>query len=311
MKCSRSKEASLLFTALYAELSDFLHSPSDDRTGFGIIQLMEESMSVISRFKASRLTLVAATIAGMLAIATQASATAVQVTYTGTVQSGSDSRGWFGPIGANLAGDSFTATFVFDTGLGTLVNTTYPACSSPYSCAGGGQQEVYGGTNYSTATPNLTTSLTIGSGTYSFVGARDAYLIVNADAGMACNGCYTWDANVAAVTVGANLLPNTLPYLVMAAPYDCSGDPTKCGLPFPSSITPFPVTDVTKAGFGAYGSFGFNDGADIFFSPSTVSLSFAESAVPEPSTWAMLLLGFVGLGFMAYRRKSKPALIAA
>ena len=35
------------------------------------------------------------------------------------------------------------------------------------------------------------------------------------------------------------------------------------------------------------------------------------AAVPEPSTWAMLLLGFAGLGFMAYRRKSKPALIAA
>ena len=26
------------------------------------------------------------------------------------------------------------------------------------------------------------------------------------------------------------------------------------------------------------------------------------SAVPEPSTWAMLLLGFAGIGFMAYRR---------
>jgi hypothetical protein len=28
-------------------------------------------------------------------------------------------------------------------------------------------------------------------------------------------------------------------------------------------------------------------------------------------TWAMMLLGFAGVGFMAYRRKSKPALIAA
>jgi PEP-CTERM motif len=27
------------------------------------------------------------------------------------------------------------------------------------------------------------------------------------------------------------------------------------------------------------------------------------SAVPEPSTWAMMILGFCGLGFMAYRRK--------
>jgi hypothetical protein len=34
-------------------------------------------------------------------------------------------------------------------------------------------------------------------------------------------------------------------------------------------------------------------------------------AVPEPSTWAMMIVGFAGVGFMAYRRKSKPALIAA
>jgi hypothetical protein len=25
--------------------------------------------------------------------------------------------------------------------------------------------------------------------------------------------------------------------------------------------------------------------------------------VPEPSTWAMMILGFMGVGFMAYRRK--------
>ena len=34
-------------------------------------------------------------------------------------------------------------------------------------------------------------------------------------------------------------------------------------------------------------------------------------AVPEPSTWAMMILGFTGVGYMAYRRKSKPALMAA
>ena len=33
------------------------------------------------------------------------------------------------------------------------------------------------------------------------------------------------------------------------------------------------------------------------------------SAVPEPSTWAMMILGFAGLGFMAYRRSS--AILAA
>jgi len=35
------------------------------------------------------------------------------------------------------------------------------------------------------------------------------------------------------------------------------------------------------------------------------------TAVPEPSTWAMMILGFAGVGFMAYRRKSRPALMAA
>jgi hypothetical protein len=43
----------------------------------------------------------------------------------------------------------------------------------------------------------------------------------------------------------------------------------------------------------------------------TVSATPITAAVPEPSTWAMLLLGFTGIGFLAYRRKSAPALMAA
>jgi hypothetical protein len=35
-----------------------------------------------------------------------------------------------------------------------------------------------------------------------------------------------------------------------------------------------------------------------------------EAAVPEPSTWAMLILGFVGVGFMAYRRRNGAPLAA-
>jgi hypothetical protein len=48
--------------------------------------------------------------------------------------------------------------------------------------------------------------------------------------------------------------------------------------------------------------------------PNGYSISFSNGisgAVPEPSTWAMLVLGFAGIGFMAYRRKSKPALMIA
>jgi len=39
--------------------------------------------------------------------------------------------------------------------------------------------------------------------------------------------------------------------------------------------------------------------------------SVLVAGVPEPSTWAMLLLGFAGIAFMTYRRKAKLALLAA
>ena len=32
---------------------------------------------------------------------------------------------------------------------------------------------------------------------------------------------------------------------------------------------------------------------------------FSVGSVPEPSTWAMMVLGFVGVGFMTYRRKDR------
>lgn len=35
------------------------------------------------------------------------------------------------------------------------------------------------------------------------------------------------------------------------------------------------------------------------------------SAVPEPSTWALMLVGLAGIGFVSYRRKSKPVSMAA
>jgi len=35
-----------------------------------------------------------------------------------------------------------------------------------------------------------------------------------------------------------------------------------------------------------------------------------ETAVPETSTWAMLILGFAGVGFMAYRRRSAALRVA-
>ena len=59
-------------------------------------------------------------------------------------------------------------------------------------------------------------------------------------------------------------------------------------------------------------------GKDFDFSQKTDNPAFYVGAlswiggqsitpVPEPSTWAMMILGFAGVGFMAYRRKKQGA----
>jgi PEP-CTERM motif len=69
------------------------------------------------------------------------------------------------------------------------------------------------------------------------------------------------------------------------------------------------------SGSGGGGGGSFLDGSVTFlmFAGENIGdgLVVINPAVPEPSTWAMLLLGFAGIGFMAYRRKSKPTLMAA
>jgi hypothetical protein len=45
---------------------------------------------------------------------------------------------------------------------------------------------------------------------------------------------------------------------------------------------------------------GFADGLNQI----NFQVTPAVAAVPEPSTWAMMILGFLGIGFLSYRRKS-------
>lgn len=57
--------------------------------------------------------------------------------------------------------------------------------------------------------------------------------------------------------------------------------------------------------------FGGDYYSDPVFNPGSLILDGSIAAVPELSTWAMMILGFAGLGFMAYRRKTNMALTAA
>jgi len=63
----------------------------------------------------------------------------------------------------------------------------------------------------------------------------------------------------------------------------------------PNGAASSSVNSFTEQGSYSYSGFSIND------------LSAPTAAVPEPSTWGMLLLGFAGLGFIGYRRTRKMA----
>jgi PEP-CTERM motif len=72
----------------------------------------------------------------------------------------------------------------------------------------------------------------------------------------------------------------------------------------------------TSAMFSAIGSLSVvKDQSDFAGSAGSADSSilgnaFSVTAVPEPSTWAMMLAGFVGLGFLGYRKACKGSLAA-
>jgi hypothetical protein len=72
---------------------------------------------------------------------------------------------------------------------------------------------------------------------------------------------------------------------------------------FSSAISGNQISLMTTA------TFSYTDALDHVTSTGTVTA--VAAAVPEPSTWAMMILGFCGVGFMAYRRKNQLALTGA
>lgn len=115
--------------------------------------------------------------------------------------------------------------------------------------------------------------------------------------------------------------PEPPPYSLLAPPL--SWDPP------PSADPPSNSSDAANGGGGisplvnpsSSGSSGLytdGGGSPPFVDPSSDPPDFDNGgadrtlAVPEPSTWAMLLLGFAGLGYAAFRRSKRPkGLIAA
>jgi hypothetical protein len=79
------------------------------------------------------------------------------------------------------------------------------------------------------------------------------------------------------------------------------------GQPIGPKITiEFPYTDGGPVVTGTFAS-ETSEGKFLYGTVETA----AVASVPEPSTWAMMILGFAGVGFMAYRRRSHSQALSA
>jgi hypothetical protein len=230
----------------------------------------------------------AKTIAGVLAsvkgvvavlaffgIVSTASAEVVYVTYKGTVLSGNDPIGIFGAPGSSLAGDAYTTFYIFNTSIGEIHSDPF------FNSDLGGVVGIY-----AQPSPSLGAVLTI-NGINMGIGGESVGYLYGIDYG---NFSRSYDL---AGDPGRSV-------------YNQMSDPTRS---IPVSINmPFTYT-VTPAN-GGYGQGQAMLGIDpvnhagylIDLVPTTVTVS-VPGAVPEPSTWAMMLIGFAGLGFVVRRRK--------
>jgi hypothetical protein len=146
----------------------------------------------------------------------------------------------------------------------------------------------------------------IGSITYTFDGSSFSFPIHLINAYNNIFGDHTWFAN----TGGSNAVGNLL--------FKGEGTVPTSPLPFGGSYNylyfTFGINNDKTSGFYYSGWLDSLTALDVngnYTFTGEIGGFRIGSPVPEPSTWAMLLIGFAGIGFAAYRRKSKPALMAA
>ena len=234
----------------------------------------------------------------LLASVSQASADIVTVTYTGIVNPGAqDQNGRFG--GGNLTGTTYVAQYIFNSSIGNLSST-------------GTANAVTGGTGVPAPSPLLSGTVTINGVSQAMPrGYTDQMYAYNDGTSAQVEHTGRFYENLGGITTENtvfNRITNntTLPFTTL----------------LPLSLTA-PFADTLDANDGYTASVDFlsvdynQGGAFLDYVHLTATLTGFQisgpsvGAVPEPSTWAMMILGFAGVGFMAYRRKSKPALMAA
>jgi hypothetical protein len=105
-----------------------------------------------------------------------------------------------------------------------------------------------------------------------------------------------------------------------------NGNPTDCNYPFLGTLLDpfgvmFTIAGGDTVGLWGYGNAGpggeltygvvVTDRIDAPFDYTAFPGNISAALVPEPSTWAMMLAGFAGLGFAGCRASRKAAQFAA
>ena len=227
-----------------------------------------------------------AVMAVVIGFATASQAAIVTITYTGTVLSGgSDMTGLFGAPGADLTGDSYTAVYVFDT---TLGGNTVSSPTENYS---------YGGSGSNDASPSLGSFIAINGHTETVSGQYFGQ-IEGVNVGSYSEQLHSTEDYSNVVGISASQ------YLLNGISNGTASLPATIDQPFEYLRQP---SDGTSS---LYFNLVYNSDTGTYsvdtveeLSPTSITEMVAGvSGVPEPSTWAMMLLGFGGLGFLAWRR---------
>ncbi len=239
------------------------------------------SATIMSGNKISGIKLGAAALAGVaLMAATTAPAITLQAVYTGTVSSGLDAAGIFGPTTGDLTGETFVARFVYETTVGHRVTTP------------GSGDYIEGGTDLGIPSPILGATLTIGG--------------VTVHVSPAAYGAQEVD------------LPTTC---CQADVYSEADSPERPGIQTRDTFyieafgtgsdsidTAIPQVAVTYQGLANFFRLDANTGG-VLNSPIGLggAGTVAVSAVPEPSSWLLMLMGIGSVGAASRRLRRGTA----
>jgi hypothetical protein len=232
-------------------------------------------------------------------LSSPASADLITNTFTGTVVA--NAADGFSPATTNDAADSFGIYPSGYFGGGNLIGQSFTLTTTVDTSIIGNANSFTGGSGLYSGPSPMTAALTINGNTLVFddhTGLLPIYFGINSD------GSTTGDG----LTKGNNFSQQAFYWCgcnqgVQYAAFYINLDATNAVIPA-DFTTPLPTM--------GSGDFTLNYAAFYTYDGEYLNLGIdgvnEVAAIPELSTWAMIILGFAGVGFMAYRRKANLSL---